>query len=89
MDILIQTSNYIYIIECKLDGSAEEALQQLEAKKLCRSLRNGQTKSNHTRHQLLQQDKRSRELEGGIIQALFYFRLLRNKRRQRLERYKH
>ena len=32
MDVLIQTPNYIYIIECKLDGSAEEALQQLEAK---------------------------------------------------------
>lgn len=32
MDILIQTSNYIYIIECKLDGSAEETLQQIEAK---------------------------------------------------------
>ena len=41
MDVIIHTSNYIYIIECKLDGSAEEALQQLEAKKLCRSLRNG------------------------------------------------
>ena len=32
MDILIQTSNYIYIIECKLDDSAEEALQEIEAK---------------------------------------------------------
>ena len=32
MDILIQTSNYIYIIECKLDGSAEEALKQIEEK---------------------------------------------------------
>ena len=32
MDILIQTSNYIYIIESKLDGSAEEALQQIESK---------------------------------------------------------
>ena len=32
MDILIQTSNYIYIIECKLDGSAEDVLQQIEAK---------------------------------------------------------
>ena len=32
MDVIIQTPNYIYIIECKLDGSAEEALQQLEAK---------------------------------------------------------
>lgn len=33
MDVLIQTSDYIYIIECKLDGSAEEALQQIEVKK--------------------------------------------------------
>ena len=32
MDVLIQTSDYIYIIECKLDGSAEEALQQIESK---------------------------------------------------------
>ncbi len=32
MDVIIQTSNYIYIIECKLDGSAEEAQQQIEAK---------------------------------------------------------
>lgn len=89
MDILIQTSNYIYFIECKLDGGAEEAMQQIEAK-------NQQLLSlwiselyYQSRHQLLQQDQRSRELEGGIIQALFYFRLLRNKRRQRLERYKH
>ena len=32
MDVIIQTPNYIYIIECKLDGSAEETLQQIEAK---------------------------------------------------------
>lgn len=32
MDVIIQTPNYIYIIECKLDGSAEEVLQQIEAK---------------------------------------------------------
>lgn len=32
MDVLIQTSDYIYIIECKLDGSAEETLQQIEVK---------------------------------------------------------
>lgn len=32
MDVLILTSSYIYIIECKMDGSAEEALQQIEAK---------------------------------------------------------
>ena len=32
MDILVKTSDYIYIIECQLDGSAEEALQQIESK---------------------------------------------------------
>lgn len=32
MDVLIQTSYFIYLIECKLDGSAEDALQQIEEK---------------------------------------------------------
>ena len=31
-DIVVKTQNYIYIIECKLDGTAEEALQQIEKK---------------------------------------------------------
>lgn len=66
MDVIIQTSNCIYIIECKLDGGAEEAMQQIEAK-------NQQLLSlwiselyYQSRHQLLQQDQRSRELIGGI-----------------------
>ena len=33
MDVIIHTSNYIYIIECKMDRNAEEALQEIEAKK--------------------------------------------------------
>ncbi len=32
MDIVIQTKDYIYVMELKLDGSAEEALQQIEDK---------------------------------------------------------
>ncbi len=32
IDVIIQTSDYIYIVECKLDGSADEALQQIEDK---------------------------------------------------------
>ena len=32
MDVIIQPSNYINIIECKFDGSAEEALQQIDLK---------------------------------------------------------
>lgn len=32
MDVIIHTSDFIYIIECKLDGSAEDALQQIESK---------------------------------------------------------
>lgn len=32
MDIVMQTADYIYIIELKLDGSAKDALQQIEDK---------------------------------------------------------
>lgn len=32
VDVVMQTSDYIYIIELKLDGSADEALQQIEEK---------------------------------------------------------
>lgn len=32
IDLLIQTDRYIYIMEFKLDGTAEEALRQIEAK---------------------------------------------------------
>lgn len=32
MDVVMQTKDYIYIIELKLDGSAEEALKQIEEK---------------------------------------------------------
>lgn len=32
IDLLIRTTNYIYIIECKLDSSAKVALQQIENK---------------------------------------------------------
>lgn len=30
IDAVIQTSDYIYIIECKLDRTAEEALRQID-----------------------------------------------------------
>ena len=32
MDVLIKTKDYIYVMEVKLDGSAEEALRQIEEK---------------------------------------------------------
>ena len=32
MDVVIQTRDYIYVMELKLDGSAEEALRQIEEK---------------------------------------------------------
>ncbi len=32
MDVCIQTKDYIYIMELKLDGSAEEALKQIDEK---------------------------------------------------------
>ena len=33
IDIVVQTKDYIYVIECKLDKSAHEALQQIEDKR--------------------------------------------------------
>ena len=36
MDMIIQTEHYIYILEFKLDGSAHEALQQIEDKQYAR-----------------------------------------------------
>jgi hypothetical protein len=32
IDVVIQTKDYIYVMELKLDGSADEALQQIEDK---------------------------------------------------------
>lgn len=32
IDAVVQTPRYVYIIECKMDGSADEALQQIETK---------------------------------------------------------
>ena len=32
MDILVQTANYIYVMELKMDTSADEALQQIVEK---------------------------------------------------------
>ena len=36
MDILMQTSDYIYILELKIDQSADVALQQIEEKEYAR-----------------------------------------------------
>ncbi len=32
IDVVLQTANYVYVMELNLDGSAEEALQQIEEK---------------------------------------------------------
>lgn len=36
VDLVLQTDRYIYVMEFKLEGSAEEALQQIEAKHYAR-----------------------------------------------------
>lgn len=36
IDIIIKTDEYIYVIELKYDGTAEDALHQIEEKKYCR-----------------------------------------------------
>ena len=32
VDVVLKTQDYIYVIECKLDKSAKEALEQIESK---------------------------------------------------------
>lgn len=40
IDVVLQTKDYIYVMELKLDGSADEALRQIEEKgMLCLSPR--------------------------------------------------
>lgn len=36
VDLVLQTDRYIYVMEFKLEGSAEEALQQIETKHYAR-----------------------------------------------------
>ncbi len=35
IDLVLKTDNYIYVIELKYDGSAEEAIAQIESKGYC------------------------------------------------------
>ena len=37
MDMVIQTSDYVYILEFKLDRSADEALQQIDDKQYAKT----------------------------------------------------
>lgn len=41
MDILVQTPDYVYILELKIDQSADAALQQIEEKKYAKSFEGG------------------------------------------------
>ena len=36
VDILIKTTEYIYVIELKINGTAEDAIQQIEKRHYCR-----------------------------------------------------
>lgn len=45
VDMVLQTDKFIYIMEFKLNGTAEEALQQIEDKHYARSVCNGFTKA--------------------------------------------
>ena len=41
IDVVLQTKDYIYVMELKLDGSADEALRQIEEKRVCFAFRQG------------------------------------------------
>ena len=44
IDLVLQTTDYIYVMEFKLDGSAEEAIAQIEEKQYSLPFRNDRRK---------------------------------------------
>lgn len=47
VDLVVKTADYIYVMEFKLEGTAEEALQQIEEKQYALPLR--QTRGNYSK----------------------------------------
>ena len=63
IDLLIKTKDYIYIIEFKLDKSAEDALQQIEDRQYAKPFEHDGRALYKIRCQLLQQDQTDRGME--------------------------
>lgn len=71
IDLVLQTDQYIYIMEFKLNGTAEEALQQIKEKTLCSPVRSRFSKVTSDRGKLLQQNKKHREVAGGRLRLTY------------------
>ena len=65
IDILLQTEKYIYIIEIKTDGSADEALEQIKAKGYGRAFAGDERRVYRIGVNFL---KESRRIEGWKVE---------------------
>ncbi len=72
MDMLVQTKDYIYIFEFKIDKSADAALRQIEEKQYAKPFETDPRKLyKKSRCELLQHDAPHRGMEGGSLTRLY------------------
>ena len=69
MDILVQTDKYIYIMELKMDASADEALKQNRGQRLRQALCRRCSPDFQNRGRLLQRDETDQGMENGLMQV--------------------
>lgn len=67
MDMIVKTSDYIYILEFKLDKTADEALQQINDKEYAKPFEHDSRHIYKIRCQLLYKDQTDRRLENCRI----------------------
>ena len=71
IDLVLQTDQYIYIMEFKLNGTAEEALQQIKEKHYALPFEADSRKLLRIGDKLLQQNKKHREVAGGRLRLTY------------------
>ena len=85
-DAVVKTTDYIYVFEFKLDGSVDEALRQIDEKRLSDSLHRRQSPTGQSRCLLRQRKTQYRRMESHFLLTIphypfrFYPIMSKNKR---------
>ena len=74
IDLVLQTDRYVYIMEFKLNGTAEEALRQIEEKGYALPFAGDGPGSLQDRRELLFRDPQYREVAGWVKKSMFLSR---------------
>ncbi len=67
IDIFLQTKDYIYVMELKVDGSADEALAQIEEKGYTKPFAADSRRENHFRGDKREMAAERNERRGGHV----------------------